>query len=423
MATQTLANYDAVLKDVYRGPIVEQLNQETYLIDQIERQSANDMGQFNGRRLIFPVHSGRNRGRGAGTDGGTLPTAGRQSYQDGIVSLKSMFQAIEVTDQLIKQASSNEAAFVKAVSSEIEGATTDLRKDISRQCYGTGDGLLASCTATQNAATISLDSGQYVAVGDTVDVLTRASGAVKSAGLTVTAVAYTGAADSSTQAAADITLSGSVSVTNADGVYVSGDRNNETDGLRNITSTSRTLHAINSATAGNQFWDSNIKQAGWTMVSEDLLMQLAQVARQRASKPFDVFLTTLGIQRRQANQYQSQKRWNDASSVKTTGGYSAIMIAAGGTPVPLIADVDAPVGYVFGLRKDTFCWSQIEAPNWLTPPDGDGGMFHLKDGSVAGTKQATWQAWLGWYATLINVRPQANGQISQLKDDIPVARL
>lgn len=422
MATQTLANYDAVLKDVYRGPIVDQLNQETWLIDQIERENANDMGQFNGRRLIFPVHSGRNRGRGAGTDGGTLPTAGRQAYQDGIVTIKSMFQAIEVTDQLIKQASSNEAAFIKAVTSEIEGATTDLRKDISRQCYGTGDGLLASCTATQNATTISVDSGQFIAVGDTVDVLTRSNGTVKGAALTVTAVAYTGAADGATQANADITLSGSVSVTNADGVFIAGDRNNETDGLRNITAASRTLHAINSATAGNQFWDGNVKQAAWGSISEDLLMQLAQVARQRATKGIDVFLGTLGIQRRLANTYQSQKRWNDANAVKTTGGYSAIMVAAGNSPVPFVADVDAPVGWTFALRKDTFCWSEIEKPNWLTPPDGDAGMFHLKDGSSAGTKQAIWQAWLGWYATLVNVRPQANGQISQLKDDIPVAR-
>ena len=421
MATQTLANYDAVLKDVYRGPIIEQINQETYLVDQIEREDAHEMGQFTGRRLIFPVHSARNRGRGAVTDGGTLPVAGRQGYLDGIVSIKAMFQGIELTDQLVKQASRNEGAFIKAVTSEIEGATTDLRKDISRQCYGTGDGLLASCTATQSATTITLDSGQYIAVGDTVDVLTRSNGAVKGANLLVSAVSYTGVADSATQAQADITLSSSVSVTNADGVYISGDRGNETDGLRNITATSRTLHAINSATAGNQFWDGNARQAAWSNVSEDLLMQLAQTARQRATKGIDVFLGSLGIQRRLANQYQSQKRWSDAAALRVAGGYSAIMVAAGNAPVPFIADVDAPAGWTFALNKSTFCWSQIEPPGWLTPPSGE-GMFHLRDGATTGTKQAIWQAWLGWYATLCNVRPAANGQVSQLKDDIPVAR-
>ena len=39
MATQTLALADAILKDLYVGPIVEQLNNKTYLLDQIERDT------------------------------------------------------------------------------------------------------------------------------------------------------------------------------------------------------------------------------------------------------------------------------------------------------------------------------------------------------------------------------------------------
>lgn len=421
MATQTLSSFDAILKDVYRGPIVEQLNQESYLIDQLERQNANDMGAFNGRRLIFPVHSSRNRGRGALTDGGTLPSAGRQGTLDGIVSIKYFSQGIELTDMVIRQSRTNEGAFTKALTMEIEGATTDLRKDINRMAYGTGDGLLASCTSTQSATTIAIDSGQYIAVGDTVDVLTRSNGTVKGSALTVTAVTYTGAANSSTQTNANITLSGSVSVTNADGVYISGNRNNESDGLRNITSTSRTLHQIDSST--NPFWDGNVDAAGYVNVSEDRLMQQAQRIRQRSGKQVDVFLTTLGVQRRLALQYQSQKRLNDAQSVRIPGGYSAIMVSAGNSPVPVVADVDAPSGFVFSLTKETFAWSELMKPDWLTAPDGSGGIFMLKDGSTAGTKVTIWQAWLGWYATLVNVRPQATGQISQLQDDIPIARL
>ena len=39
MATQTLAAADAILKDLYVGPVVEQINNKTYLIDQIEGTS------------------------------------------------------------------------------------------------------------------------------------------------------------------------------------------------------------------------------------------------------------------------------------------------------------------------------------------------------------------------------------------------
>lgn len=421
MATQTLSTFDAVMKNVYRGPIVELLNQETYLIDQLEKTNVNDMGTFTGRQLIFPVHTSRNRGRGATTDGGGLAVPGKQGTLDGIVAIKYFDEGIEITDMVIRQSRTSEGAFVNALNFEMEGATKDLRKDISRMCYGTGDGLLASCTASQTSATISVDSGQYIAVGDTVDVLTRSTGAVKGSALTVTTVAYTGTAATSTQANANITLSGSVTVTSADGVYISGDRNNESDGLRNITNTGRILHSIDSS--ANPIWDGNVKDALNTNPSEDVFMQLAQQIRQRGGQQIDLFLTSLGVQRRLANTYQSQKRFNDAQATKIDGGYSAIMVAAGNDPVPVVADVDAPAGFAFALNKSSFAWSEVDRPGWLEPPEGQGGLLYLKDASTAGQKIAVWQAWIVWYATLVNVAPLRNGQIKNINDDIPIARL
>lgn len=421
MATQTLTTFDALLKNVYRGPIVELLNQETYLIDQVEKSNVNNLGSFTGRQLVFPVHISRNRGRGGTTDAGGLATAGAQGYLDGIVNIRYFDQGIELSDMVIKQSAVDEGAFVRAMTSEMEGATTDLRKDISRMAYGTGDGVLANCTATQSATTFSVDSGQYIAVGDTVDVLTKANGTVKGAALTVSAVAYTGTASTATQANANVTVSSSVSVTAADAVYVSGDRNNESDGLRNICNTGRTLHQINSST--NPIWDSNVSSAGQGNPSEDLFMQIAQRIRLRSGKQIDCFITTLGIQRRLANTYASQKRWNDANVTKIDGGYSAIMVAAGNDPVPVIADVDAPTGLCFALNKGSFAWAEVQKPDWLEAPDGKGSILHLKDGSTTGSKVAIWQAWMVWYATLVNVAPLRNGQITAINDDIPIGRL
>jgi len=435
MATQTLANFDALLKDVYRGPAQEMLNQETYLIDQLDRRSPQDMGgtlmndpfRSGGRRLIFPVHSGRNRGRGSITDGGTLPVAGKQSFLDGIVSMRYHTQAIELTDMVTKHAAGdNEGSFASALTTEIEGAVTDLRKDINRQAYGTGDGVLANCTASQTSATISVDSTQYIAVGDTVDVLTKSNGTVKGSGLTVTAVATTGTAGSSTQGNGTITLSSSVTVTNADSVYVSGNRNNEMDGLRNaIGTTGRTLHSINSSTAGNGFWDPIVKSPTPTFgnISEDIAIQLLQGIRQGGNGPADVIVTTLGVFRRLAASYVSQKRYNDAQSTKITGGWSAINVAAGADPTPVVADVDAPIGWAFALQKRSIAWAELSTPDWLKAPDGTGSTLHLKDGATAGTKVAAWQAWYGWYATLVFTAPNRNGALSQLADDNPVPRL
>ena len=86
MATQNLASADAILKDVYEGPVIEQLNYKTYMIDQIERESQFQM-DATGRNAILAAHVGRNRGRGARADGGVLPTAGLQKWQNITVSI------------------------------------------------------------------------------------------------------------------------------------------------------------------------------------------------------------------------------------------------------------------------------------------------------------------------------------------------
>lgn len=430
MATQTLTNFDAILKNVYRGPIVEQLNQESYAIDQFERVAANDMGAFSGRQVLFPIHVARNRGRSAITDGGALPTAGRQSYADGTVTIRYFAQGIELTDQVIKQSETNEGAFVRAMTAEIEGATTDLRKDINRQIYGTGDGVLANVSGTVASGTItsvSVDNTQYIGVGDTVDLVS--SGGAVLGTTTVSAVTASGAVTASAASAGTLTI-GSTAIASAltsgfvalSGSYGTGTSAQESDGFRNITATSGSLHQL-SASSYPVWAGSEVDATRAAITSEDLFIQLSQTIRKKSSKTPDVFLTTLGVQRRLANNFTSLKRYNDAKVLDIKGGYSAIMVAAGNNPVPVISDVDAPQGFAFGLRKDAFAWTELQKPDWLSAPDGKGSILTLKTGSSSGSRVATWQAWMGWYAALACTARNQTGRIINLQDDAPVARI
>lgn len=441
MATQTLSNFDAILKNVYRGPIVEQLNQESYAIDQFERVAANDMGAYSGRQVVFPVHISRNRGRAAITDGGTLPTAGTQGYQDGLVSIRYFAQGIELTDQVIKQSETNEGAFVRAMTAEIEGAATDLRKDINRQVYGTGDGVLANVSGTVTSGSktsIAVDNTQYIGVGDTVDLITSA-GAV-SATAYVTAVSKSGAITTSAASAGSITIEASAAATAGTGVtlsaavtggfvalsgnYGTGASAKESDGFRNITSPTGSLHSLSASTY--PVWSGLEIDNNYAAISgnslEDQLIQLSQGIRKRSAKTPDTILTTLGIQRRLANSYTSLKRYNDAKVIDVKGGYSAIMVAAGNQPVPVISDVDAPQGFAFALKKDAFAWTELQKPDWLAAPDGKGSILVLKAGS-GGARQAVWQAWMGWYAALACTARNQTGRIKNLPDDAPVDRV
>lgn len=407
MATQTLAAADAILKDLYVGPIVEQLNYKTYMLDQIERDS--DHIDHTGRRAIVPVHTGRNRGRGSRADNSTLPVAGKQEWQDAIIPIRYHYYAIELTDPAIEASNSgNEGAFINVLDAETKGVARDMKKDINRQVYGTGDGLLTQLRASSTTTTVNVISVQYVHVGDTIDVLDTATGASTQGvvGTTVTGKVNTAGAETLTISPG---LAGTA--TTAYGVYITGNRNAEMDGLRNIVNTGRTLHSINSSS--NTFWDAKKLNAASAVAGESLFEQLADQVGEGGNGDVEAFVTSRGIKRRLADTYQSQKRFNDSNAVNIHGGYSAIMV----NEVPVIADDDAPKGFAFGISKSGFKWFEQTKPGWLE--QGNGGIFHLKDGATAGSKSNVWQAWFRWYAALGNTAPNRNGVIYGAEDDAP----
>lgn len=413
MATQTRSTADAILKDDYHGPVVEQLNQKTYMLDQIERDS--DHIDHTGRRAIIAVHTGRNRGRGGRGDGGTLPVAGVQAWADAIIPIKYQYQSMEISDGAIEASKSNAGAFLSILEAETKGVAQDLKKDMNRQIFGTGDGKLATVAATaEESKTIELDSVQYVQVGDPVDVLVEATGE-KSEGIEAVTVVKRIPAEKKVELSEKVKKVGTTYA-----VYISGSRANEINGLRNIINTGRTLHEINSATAGNEYWNSTTVKVGESaaapaVAGESSFIELADEVGFNGNGEVEVFITTRGIRTALANTYQSQKRFNDAQAVNIHGGYSAIMV----NEMPVIADDDAPKGFVFGINKDSFRWfQQAGGPHWLESPQ-NGDVFRLKAGTTAGTNVAVWQATFAWYCNLGNVAPARNGRLEFATDKAP----
>jgi hypothetical protein len=403
MATQTLATADALLKDVYRGPIIEQLNYKTYMLDQIQRDS--DSVDFTGRRAIFPVHSAPNFSPTSIVDGGTLPTPGTQGYLDGIVNIRYHAGGMALTDQTIKQATGNEGAFVNVLDNDAKKLAQDMKKNINRQVFGNGNGVITTLTSSPAAGTtFTVASTQYMSVGMTIDIVTVSNGTVRAAAVTVTAINRT---------TKTITVGTNVTATTGtDGVTRPGAWGNEMDGLQNITGTGRTLHGINSATAGNEFWNGNRVAASGATAGEGLFEQLIDTIGSVGQGEVDVILTSRGVRRRLADTYQSTKRFTNAQAVQIHGGYTAIFV----NEVPVVADDDVPKGWAFAIRKDAFKWFQISDPDWLSDPKNN-QVWHLANGSVAGTRRAAYEAWFVWYAALGSVAPNQVGAIPDAADD------
>lgn len=409
MATQTLQTLDGIAKDDYTDLIIEQTNYKTYMLDEIERDSSKIT--FNGRRAVFSVESAPNLAQGGITDGGTLPVPGRESYDDGIVTIKYLAGGFEITDQAIKiikgkgmQGGGN--AFTRGM----KALQKSFKKNANRIIWGNGDSRLATIATNANSATQTLDTIQYIQIGHTVDVVTISNGTVVSAELTVTNRNPTNKT---------IVLSASVNATTAEGIYLAGSYGTEMDGMRNITATSRTLHGIDSSVAANRYFNGNEVEAagsGSTAIAgENKFIELANKVGSGGQDEIGRFITTRGVRDRLARQYQSQRRINDAKAVEIHGGYTAIMV----NEIPVTFDDDCPKGFAFGLPSDmdVFTWHEVSPPDWLEGPDGT--IWHLADSSVAGRKRTAWQAWFVWYAALSCTAPNRTGRIVRCQDDDP----
>lgn len=411
MATQTLATADAILKDYYVGPIIKQLNYKTYMLDQVKRDSQSL--DHTGRRAVWPLQRNRNRGRGSRGDAGTLPVAGYEEDVDAIIPIRYHYWAIEVSDAAIEASRNNEGAFVRILERETKAVPQNAKKDMNHQLFGVGAGVKAMISASEaiGQTILSVDSIQYLSVGDTVDVRKVSDGTLAGTGI-ITARDPTGGAQTITitpalTAAADTTY----------GVYLAGSRTNEIESLRALSGTTgNTFHSINRASAGNAVFDPKVialaTAPATALAAEDHFERLADAIGSTGQGELETFVTTRGVRRRLANQYQSQKRFNDARAVNVHGGYTAIMV----NEIPVVFDDDCPKGWAFGFDRDAYRWFEQAAPKWL---EQDGQVLHLKDSTTPGQKDAVWQGWFKWYSNFACIAPNRTGALTQCQDDAP----
>lgn len=156
-----LTTLSAVLKEFYLGPIVNQLNNEILAIELFQKAQVD----WQGKKVVIPVKVGRNSGVGFASDGGTLPTAGNQQYQDLLVNARYSYGRFTVTGQSIAASKTSAGAFVQAMDSEMTGLVEDVKNMCNRAAF-TGGSVIGYVWEKANQTTFQYAGATTCANGD-----------------------------------------------------------------------------------------------------------------------------------------------------------------------------------------------------------------------------------------------------------------
>jgi hypothetical protein len=261
----------------------------------------------------------------------------------------------------------------------LDGVRNDLRKDLARQVYATGDAVIATATASSASTSVAsttsditlaswqaLKKGQ-IYVGQKIDLLSYSSGApTVLVSATVSAVTIVGATDSTISitytsttataawATATIVRTGAVASQNR---YALGTRSNEIDGLaRIVTGTAPSSSSSGNSgyqTVGkidayaNSFWDNQrVAVSGALTIMK--IQQALNLARQQAAMP-SLMITSLGVQREFYRLLQANQQFVEPGKTSYEAGFSTLMYAG----MPVVADIDAPWSTMYVLDEST----------------------------------------------------------------------
>ncbi len=226
---QSITTGLAMLKNAYRGPIIDLLNEDIPIYRACEKVKEG----WSGYQIIRPLRVSRNQGIGATSDGGLLPAIGAQGTVQSIIASKFLYLRFGITGPMIAASASDAGSFVRDAAYELKMGYMDLSSDLNRQLSWDGTGDLATISVAAVASASVTIAGRestepalkFIDSGMVVDIVTTA-GAYKAQSVTINSVSGTASA-----ATATVVFSTPVTAAVGDVIIRSGSLNNEVQGL------------------------------------------------------------------------------------------------------------------------------------------------------------------------------------------------
>lgn len=375
------ASVSAILKEVYPGSIEDELNNEIALWAVLDKEKVT---LAQGQHLVKPFRVNRNQGMGARNDTDMLPLPGNQTLASAKINMSSNYLVGEITGRVIRTSYSDDAAFENALEEEIRFSLTDIPNEIGRQLFG-GAGQLTTVNGAVSAATaVVVNSTQYLAVGMYVEFWNGATNqTTNDAGLTT---GYVGTQITAINNATN-TVTVATAQTIATGATVARAGNNtgatatkELMGLDVILDDGTDYPGLNYFGVSRSTYpilNGNRTNAAGSL-SENLMQQAFDNARQIGGGIIDLVITDYGTRRAYTNLLTSLKRYplEGVQAPSFAGGLKVSedlrtqmgegLSFSGATVIP---SRQAPPKKMFMLDTDSFKLYQQSEVEWVMNGD------------------------------------------------------
>lgn len=282
MSATLSTDLDGLLKRHYAGDfIAAQQNFEADFINELPKATEKPGGES--AAVFFAVNLQRSQSIGAQNQDEQFRTNQTAVRKQSTIAVKVNIAPIQITGFALAVSKNSVDAFVSGLESEFEDKLSAMKKDMNRQFFGYGSGVIASCSSgSSSSTTVTVASVQYLFPGMVVDIFNSAGTTKQAAAVVIQTISESANTFVVNQAVTCDSTSIVVRNNILDSAPTDGKECMGLQGMADDNTLFTTFQGLSRSTYG--IWQGSVVDASNATVTNDLLQRAVDKGERRSGR-------------------------------------------------------------------------------------------------------------------------------------------